>query len=517
MSTDEPPAILLRWCKDRSGIRLKPNYFKAWYDASTIKSTSTTEALYNDLINDFLHKDISETSESVIEDNFGQSVVDIFPATHLRSDGVVLQIQDTIDISNSAYSLLNNLNNLVPVRHTYVERSANEEVEFSRGMLRWTLTDGTKQIQAMEMETIHELDLKTPFGCKLLIKNCQVRRGMLLLNKNNVKVLGGNVPELYGGNMINELERRLKAKLGLLVEEDNPPTKSNHLMIENRSQPTITRTIQSPDLVDEIEDFDDDDIDYSMLEAFENRMDVDKVVESIENHALAIPSDDPILDNDDFMDPPISPRRTAQEVSMQSLSPSKRMRTESEIMASQEESQELSWVDASVWDSMNELEKCQAIMEVDKDGKAHCSFEVLQKTLKSMEQPNYAGHVADTVIVKVKCIKLATLRMSTIHGFYLEVEIGDPEDKVKGTVKVVFNNEILTRLLGVKQKDVIELNKTGGKKAVAKQIFKPFETKVKSTLAKLEIDLTVLESEASKEGSDSKSLMPLVIGYEPCT
>lgn len=49
---------------------------------------------------------------------------------------------------------------------------------------------------------------------QMLVKNCQVRRGLMLLEANNVKVLGGAVPELYGGNMISELEKRLKLRLG---------------------------------------------------------------------------------------------------------------------------------------------------------------------------------------------------------------------------------------------------------------------------------------------------------------
>ncbi|KAI9486231.1 MAG: hypothetical protein EXX96DRAFT_476313 [Benjaminiella poitrasii] len=478
MSSDEPPpAILLRWCKDRCGIRLSSTYFQAWHE--THKHLTNTEAAYNELLQDFLRKDIAETSEPIITDDFGQSVVDIFPAAHHRPDGVVLQIQDTTDISNSAFSLLNNLKNSVPVRQTYVERSADDPVEFPRGMLRWTLTDGSKQIQAMEMETIPGLDLKTPFGCKLLIKNCQVKRGMLLLNKNNTKVLGGDVPELYGGNMMTELERRLKTKLGLSTDEQQQQ--------QQRAPPR--RTISSPELVDEIEDFDDDDIDYSALEAFENmnndstKMMVDSVVESIENHEPVPPSepilDDPFgdFDDEDFMD--FSLARASKRQQEEPPSPAKRIRNEpdslttgssvaestmtgttmaestmvestmAETIATQEEqttageSQELSWIDDSVWDSMNELDKRQTIMEVDQDGKAHCSFEVLQKTLKAMEQPSYAGQVADTVFVKVKCIKLATLRMSTIHGFYLEVEIGDPEEQVQGTIKVVFNNEVM--------------------------------------------------------------------------
>lgn len=167
MSLDELPVILLRWCKDRTGIRLTKEYLKSWYQKRAVP-IGNTETSYNELVSDFLNTDISLTSEPVIPESFGQTPMDTFPMGHLRhGGGVVLQIQDTNDISNSTFSLLNNLNNSTPVRQTYVERTEGEEINFSRGILRWTLTDGSKQIQAMEMETLPDLDLKTPFGCKV--------------------------------------------------------------------------------------------------------------------------------------------------------------------------------------------------------------------------------------------------------------------------------------------------------------------------------------------------------------
>jgi hypothetical protein len=171
MSYTEMPIILLKWCKDRAGIRLKKEYLKSWYEKRTAPIVDT-EAAYSELVSDFLNTDISLTSEPVVQEDFGQIPMDTFPMGHLRhGGGVVLQIQDTNDISNSTFSLLNNLTNSTPVRQTYVERSEGEEATFSRGMLRWTLTDGTKQIQAMEMETLPELNIKTPFGCKVYVIN----------------------------------------------------------------------------------------------------------------------------------------------------------------------------------------------------------------------------------------------------------------------------------------------------------------------------------------------------------
>jgi hypothetical protein len=273
---------------------------------------------------------------------------------------------------------------------------------------------------------------------------------MILLNKNNVKVLGGDVPQLYAGNMITELETRFKAKLGM-IEEPNTPVPA---------EPST----RSERLVDDIEDFDDDDINYDALD----------MVESV-NVQTNIP-EEPIHqfnDDDDFMDalPHISPprqsmlslsrKRSIQQTQQQHRSspppppPSqKRNRTDDESSSieipkikpensmnnTQDDSADLSWVDASVWDNL--LANKDDDMELDENGKAHCSFETLLKTLKAMEQGNHTENIADIVTVKVRCIKMAKLRMSSKTGFYLEIVIGDPVDIDMDTVKVIFTNEV---------------------------------------------------------------------------
>lgn len=152
MSIDEPPAILQRRCKERSGIRLTRDYLQSWIEKRTTP-ISDIEIAYNEIVADFLKTDISFSSEPVIPENYGQLAVDIFPPGHLRQGGgVVLQIQDTNDVSHSAFSQLDNL-------------SIGQE--WPRGKLRWTLSDGDRQLQATEFETISALNLKTPFGTKV--------------------------------------------------------------------------------------------------------------------------------------------------------------------------------------------------------------------------------------------------------------------------------------------------------------------------------------------------------------
>lgn len=149
---DDAPTILLRWCKQRAGIRLRRDFLQFWNNQRESPITDT-ETAYKELVDYFLCKDLSISSEPVIPDNFGVDPVDTFPPGHLRQGGgVVLQIQDTNEITTSTFSLLNTL---------------SEGGTIPRGLLRWTLTDGIRQVQAMEMETIPELNLKTLLGCKV--------------------------------------------------------------------------------------------------------------------------------------------------------------------------------------------------------------------------------------------------------------------------------------------------------------------------------------------------------------
>lgn len=150
MSNEEVPALLLRRCRERTCIRLKKEYLQQWKEKRSTPITNI-EAAYDDLIVDFKKTDIALTSEPVIITDHGK-LPDSFPPDQFYQ-GVVLQIQDTWDISHSLFSQRNNLKN---------------GLDLPRGMLRWTLSDGTTLVQARETEDIQGVDLMTPFGTKVM-------------------------------------------------------------------------------------------------------------------------------------------------------------------------------------------------------------------------------------------------------------------------------------------------------------------------------------------------------------
>ncbi|XP_053690328.1 tudor domain-containing protein 3 [Sabethes cyaneus] len=75
---------------------------------------------------------------------------------------------------------------------------ANEESKVAPRMLKLTLTDGQTQYSALENQHVSSLSLDTPPGTKIYLKNgpIKVTQGLLILNANNVSVLGGRVSAL---------------------------------------------------------------------------------------------------------------------------------------------------------------------------------------------------------------------------------------------------------------------------------------------------------------------------------
>uniref|UniRef100_A0A1Q3EY83 Survival of motor neuron-related-splicing factor 30 n=1 Tax=Culex tarsalis TaxID=7177 RepID=A0A1Q3EY83_CULTA len=76
---------------------------------------------------------------------------------------------------------------------------ANEESKAAPRLLKLTLTDGQTQYSALEGEHVPSLSLETAPGTKIYLKNGPIKilQGMLILNANNVSILGGKVSALF--------------------------------------------------------------------------------------------------------------------------------------------------------------------------------------------------------------------------------------------------------------------------------------------------------------------------------
>ncbi|KAK3744144.1 hypothetical protein QZH41_017954, partial [Actinostola sp. cb2023] len=90
---------------------------------------------------------------------------------------------------------------------------ANEESSHAPRLLKFQLTDGPVSCQGLEYTTISDISLSTPPGTKIcLLGSVPVRNGMLLLDGDNTKVLGGEVESLISKWKLNKVMSNSLAK-----------------------------------------------------------------------------------------------------------------------------------------------------------------------------------------------------------------------------------------------------------------------------------------------------------------
>ncbi|KAF9300022.1 recQ-mediated genome instability protein 1, partial [Mortierella antarctica] len=115
--------------------------------------------------------------------------------------GVILQILQIQDISNSSLKLLENCEALGVAG----DQPGGFQVgkALPRGMCALDLTEGVRKIRAFAMESIPEIAMEMKLGAKIRVKNAEVRHGVLQLYLANTVALGGEVASM------NKYPRRL--------------------------------------------------------------------------------------------------------------------------------------------------------------------------------------------------------------------------------------------------------------------------------------------------------------------
>eukprot|EP00088_Acartia_fossae_P036330 TRINITY_DN3751_c0_g1_i4.p1 TRINITY_DN3751_c0_g1~~TRINITY_DN3751_c0_g1_i4.p1 ORF type:complete len:602 (+),score=82.68 TRINITY_DN3751_c0_g1_i4:47-1852(+) len=182
----------------------------------------------------WLRTDIS--IQGVMEKSVFPPNVDKIPNYNFVGSAV-LQVTSGYDIGNSAYS---QLQKLYKMENENVRVSAENSEDTQSGyqpsqgrfvaswepkasrMLKLSVTDGFQTLEAIEHERIDELESLLPPGLKIRIFGpVQIKRGKMLLLRNNVRVLGGSVEEL-----LEEFstENVLSQKLGKRIDRPAYPS-----------------------------------------------------------------------------------------------------------------------------------------------------------------------------------------------------------------------------------------------------------------------------------------------------
>ncbi|SJL09700.1 uncharacterized protein ARMOST_13081 [Armillaria ostoyae] len=172
---------------------------------------------------------------------------------------VLVEIVSITDIGVSAY-------NLNKIRITRDERIAAGEQEvgegdvevegegpipaYTRSMLRMDLSDGTMILKSMEYRPLKDLTLgETPLGCKLLLTNFHVRRGLAFLEPKCV-TMKGHMNEERNALQNAYFRRGLMLRLGHPEPEPEAEVEMQGAPIPLRSPIREVNDLPSPTLVE---------------------------------------------------------------------------------------------------------------------------------------------------------------------------------------------------------------------------------------------------------------------------
>lgn len=137
-----------------------------------------------------------------------------------------LQMLYIVDISKAKHLQLQKLRNM----NTLTSVIQKDDETPAKRVLQMRLTDGLQEINAIEYKTIPELNVNIVPGTKIrIIGPVTVRRGNLMIEPKNVKILGGEVEEIIISNAFeNVLARSLN-----LPENRFPNTNCNFTDVHN--------------------------------------------------------------------------------------------------------------------------------------------------------------------------------------------------------------------------------------------------------------------------------------------
>jgi hypothetical protein len=189
-----------------------------------------------------------------------------------------LQMMQVVDISKPKLWQLQKIRN-----SNSLTRGTQQDADVAgtgKRMLLLTLTDGMQEVQGMEYQPISSLNLNIAPGAKIRIMGpVVIRRGRLMLEQQNVKVLGGEVDELLVTHAAENILARalnlpenvhpvgIEEKLITVEHEDKDEGYVTNATIRNPQPPPVVRIVNTNTVITEEEEMlIDKEIDF-MLEA----------------------------------------------------------------------------------------------------------------------------------------------------------------------------------------------------------------------------------------------------------
>ncbi|XP_065837802.1 recQ-mediated genome instability protein 1-like isoform X2 [Oscarella lobularis] len=161
-----------------------------------------------------------------INDRIVDKIYGEWLSSDLRANGLPTlpeTINEIINIGESSYSQLLKLDkrdNNLDVDSNLDKKKWQPE---PRRMLFMSVTDGSKDISAMEYQSLPFIDVTTCPGAKIrLIGTVECRRGVLLLSSSNTEYLGGSVAQLQSHHcQTNVLRKALGMEVVVPVQDND--------------------------------------------------------------------------------------------------------------------------------------------------------------------------------------------------------------------------------------------------------------------------------------------------------
>lgn len=200
-----------------------------WYRDQN--SNYTQKELQKKVYEQWLLLDLRDVDLPILPPNLNTSVK--FSLTGTYS----LQLMYVVDIAKPKYWQMQKIRNSTALLKNDLEQ---ENVVSTNRVLQLVLTDGTQDIKAIEYKYISCLNKKLVPGMKMLIIGpVMVRRGQILLEETNLKLLGGEVEEILVSNaMENVLARYLN-----LPENPNPRILEDEVIEPLKDIPKVNKTV----------------------------------------------------------------------------------------------------------------------------------------------------------------------------------------------------------------------------------------------------------------------------------
>lgn len=220
-----------------------------WYRDQNISQNYTETELRNVVYEQWLLLDLREVELPSLPPSLKDHKKLVFNGNYC------LQVMYIVDISRPKHWQLSKIRN-ANILTNAIEK--DKDITDSKRVLQLTLTDGVQEVDAIEYQFIPTLNLNLTPGIKIrLVGPITVRRGKIMLETRNVKVLGGEVEEILVSNATeNILARHLgfpenpnPATVNIetpnSISEDSFPSRANNTVMQSKTNNSFNRNTNS--------------------------------------------------------------------------------------------------------------------------------------------------------------------------------------------------------------------------------------------------------------------------------